>query len=388
MKRTPALLLLAVAGMFISSCAVKTYPRPVTAKEKMDTNLAYGIDTAGAKLVAEVNAGPRYDLSRQRATIDYNYYLDPKFKADPRLFYPAPSSPPAVEVVAKLTEDDKVEITLLKWPSLYQPMNPAFAPVYEGYPETHTAYGVYMKSKSGNKGAIVISHGWTGGEITKSYKLEKMEDFAEIGYDSVLIQQPYHGLRAPADSEFSGELFFSGEVARTNEAFCQTVTDVRSMVMWLRPNYKVVGIKGGSLGGITTLLTAAVDPTIDFAIAWVPPSSLGDMPKDSPLVPFIIKGLEESGLDQQKLDEVMYLSSPANFQPAIPKDDLLIFAGMGDNFVPPYMPAKVWQAWDQPPIFWFAGGHVKNFELKQSMEIQKEFLVKHLANKVDATALN
>ncbi|HUT55880.1 MAG TPA: hypothetical protein VM658_20990 [bacterium] len=378
MKTYGTLLLAAMLSLSASSCAVKTYPRPVTAKEKMDSNVAHAIDTTGAKLMARVYTGPDYDLARQHATIDYSYYLDPKFKADPRLFYPAPGSLPEVEVVERLAEDDRVEVSLIKWPSLYHPMNPAFAPYYDTYTETHTAYGVYLKSKRGNKGAIVISHGWTGGDITKSYKIEKMEGLVDAGYDAVMIQQPYHGLRAPADSKFSGEYFFSGEVARTNEAFCQTVTDVRSMVMWLKDHYEVVGIKGGSLGGITTLLTAAVDDTIDFAIAWVPPSSFGDMPEDSPLIPFIIEGLKESGLDRQKIADIMYVSSPDNFRPAIPKDDILIFAGMGDNFVPPYMPAKVWEAWDQPEIFWFAGGHVVNFELKQSMEIQREFLIKHL----------
>jgi dienelactone hydrolase len=378
MKKYGTLLIAAMLSLSVCSCAVKTYPRPVTAREKMDSNLAHAIDTAGARLVARVDAGPKYDLTRQKATIDYSYYLDPKFRADPRLFYPAPPSLPAVEVVKKIAEDDNVEVSLIKWPSLYHPMNPVFAPSYETYIETHTAYAVYMKSKRGNKGVIVISHGWTGGDITKSYKLEKMEDLADIGYDAVLIQQPYHGLRMPAGSKFSGEYFFSGEVARTNEAFCQTVTDVRSMVMWLKPSYEVVGIKGGSLGGITTLMTATVEPRIDFAVAWVPPSSLGDIPEDTPLAPFVVEGMRASGLDQDLVRQILYVSSPANFPPAIDKDDVLIIAGMGDNFVPPAQPTRVWENWGHPEIIWFAGGHVLNFQNKLCQEAERGFMLEHL----------
>lgn len=375
------LLLLALAfAVSLSSCSVKTYPRPVTAKEKADSNVAWRIDTVGAGMMSRLYTGPRYDLDRQKVHIDYQYYLDPRFQDHPKLFYPRPEKPPEVQVVEKLAETDQHEILFLKWASQYQPQNPAFVPYYQKYPEDHTAYGIYFRSKKGNRAAMVISHGWTGGDVRKAYKMDSPLQFLPQGYDAVFLQQPYHGLRAPADSKFSGEYFFSGEVARINEAMCQTVTDVRSMVMWLHEKYPVVGLRGGSLGGITTLMTAVVEDQINFAIAWVPPSSLGDLPADTPLAPFIMKGFQASGLDLETVKKILYLSSPYNFQPVIPKSDVLIFAGMGDNFVPPALPAKIWSAWGEPQIFWFAGGHVLNFERKQCHAIESEFLARHVKN--------
>lgn len=367
---------LIAAIVLLSSCAVRQYQRPVNTRDKVLTNDAWAFDTAAAMLLASVNAGPGYDLSRQRATIDYSYYLDPRFKSDPRAFYPRPAAPPEPRM-EKFAEDQDAEYFLLSWPSQYAPQNPAFAPVYATYVEDHTAYGVYCRARKGNRGALVISHGWTGPSVKQQYKTAGLDRLARAGYDSVLMQQPYHGLREPAGSKFSGEYFISGEVARTNEAMCQTVTDVRSMVLWLRPKYEVVGLRGGSLGGITTLQAAAVEAA-DFAVAWVPPSSLGDFPENSPLIPYITKGMKESGITPEKAAEIYFVSSPKNFTPAIPKKDILIIAAMGDNFVPPNQPAMVWESYGRPMIYWYAGGHVLNFDQRFCDELERQFMAARL----------
>ena len=380
MKRTLRIAVAVAIVLSLNACAtkVKTFPREVTSKEKRQVNFAHDFDTFGAHLISALDAPPGYDLNRQKVKVDYQYYLDPKLQADPRSFYPRPAAPPEVTLLEKVMDTPEVEVRFIKWDSQYQPRNPAFAPLYATYVEDHTAFGIYVRAKKGNRAAMVISHGWTGGDIHSTWKAERMLDYAALGYDTILVQQPYHGPRAPQDSKFSGEYFLSGEVSRLNEALCQTVTDVRSMVMWLREKYPVVGIKGGSLGGITTLQTAAVEDKIDFAIAWVPPSSLGDIPEDTPLAPFVVKGMRASGLDRDMVKKILFVSSPANFQPMIPKENVLIFAGMGDNFVPPSQPERVWAAWGQPEIVWFAGGHVLNFQLQQCREKEREFMIARL----------
>jgi hypothetical protein len=88
--------------------------------------------------------------------------------------------------------------------------------------------------------------------------------------------------------------------------------------------------------------------------------------------------MKMSGLNVDIIKRVLWVSSPSNYPPAIPKENILIFAGMGDNFVPPDQPKKVWENWGHPPIFWYAGGHFLNFELKQSRQIEADFLKKHL----------
>ena len=382
-KRNFILLL----GLFLtlvtfSSCAVKDYPREVTSKERVQTNAAYVIDTASARSLCALYK-PIFSMDKQIVQINYDYYLDPAFRENPRSFYPAPDGPPEFESITKFHEQDGVELFLMKWKSKYVPQNPEFVKYYEMYPETHDVFAVYAKSKNNNKGAIVVSHGWTGKDVTKEYKTQHIVDYAKMGFDSILVQQPYHGLRRPADSAFSGEYFFSAEVSRTNEAFCQTVTDARTAYLWLRENYEVVGARGGSLGGITTLLLAANEPGLDFAVSWVPPSDIGAIPADGALAHFVLRGMENSGLDQKTVKDILFVSDPANFGPLVPKKDILIIAGMGDNFVPVNHPLSVWQAWDNPSIHWFAGGHAVNYQEDECRRIEADFMLERLALRVD-----
>ncbi len=367
-----------VLGLGLSHCAVKSYPRPVTTKEKVQTNVAHSADNLAAVLHRNfLAAGPGYDVSRQMVQVkNYEFYADPSFHSAVN-FYQAPDRLPEIKQEL-ISETPTYKMWFLSWPSLYRPINPDFALLYESYAEDHAAYAIYLQSKKPNRGALVVSHGWTDGDIRKYVKRNRLEAFVRQGYDAALIQQPYHGLRMPQGEKFSGEYFLSGEISRLNEAMAQAVMDVRSLAAWLRQDHPVVGITGGSLGGFVTLAVAAADPRLDFAVAWVPPSSLGDFPENSRVVPYVIKGMKRSGLDKDTLKRVLWVSSPANYPPALPKENVLIFAGMGDNFVPPDQPTKVWENWGHPPIFWYAGGHFLNFELKQSRQIEAEFLKKHL----------
>ena len=97
MKKIVCLLFLFAS--FHSACAVKNYPREVTAREKADVNVAYVVDTAGARLLSNIYAGPGYDMDRQMVHIDYDYYLSPELRKNPRSFYPSPSGLPQVEFV-------------------------------------------------------------------------------------------------------------------------------------------------------------------------------------------------------------------------------------------------------------------------------------------------
>lgn len=377
-KTLTRLIVGAAVAISLSHCAVKTYPRPVTAKEKVQTNVHHEVDNVMAVLHHYLlGPGFGYDVSRQMVQVkNYEFYADPAFHTAAN-FYQAPPSLPAVKKEL-IEENDVRSVWLLSWPSLYQPLNPEFAPLYESYVEDHTAYGLYYQAKQPSRGAVVISHGWTNGDIRKLAAVHKMDDYLALGYDSVLMQQPYHGLRRPPGSKFSGEYFMSGEVSRLNESVAQAVMDVRSMAAWLRQDHAVVGIRGGSLGGYVTLATAVAEPRLDFAVAWVPPSSLADFPETSMLIPYIVKGMKKSGLDRDIARRVLYVSSPANYPPAMAKEDILIIAGMGDSFVPPDQPAKVWESWGHPEIFWYPGGHMFNPDLKEAWQLEKDFLQERL----------
>jgi len=376
LKVIPAVLVM----VLLSQCAVQFYPRKVTPKEKFTSNVAFAIDSLGALLSRDVAARESKRPENQALLVkNYMFYADPKFH-DPKNFIAAPAA--IKDMKMELLDDTKdYQAFYCSWPSFYKPVNPEFQKLYDTYQEDWTVYAIYIKSKKPNRAAMVVTHGWTVGDVRKSYKSASTRALRPVGlgFDVLFIQQPYHGLRAPKGSFFSGSMFLSAEVSRLNEAVCQSVTDMRSGVHWLKSQgYQVVGMYGGSLGGIVTLDTAVTEPMLDFIIAWVPPSSLAEIITQSQLVPYVAQNNWDSGIGLGTARQIFYPTSPANFQPAISKDDVLIVAGMGDNFVPVNQPITVWENWGKPEIYWFAGGHVATFGIKQVLKAEDEFLARQL----------
>jgi dienelactone hydrolase len=370
------LLLLAV---LLSSCAVQFYPRPVSRQEKMESNYAHAFDNLGIWFLRTFLYKQTLDPARQKLELDsYMFYADPKFQ-DPKNFYPEPGAVPEMkkELVG---EDREYRIYLVSWPSLYQPVNPDFQRLYDNYREDWTAYAIYYQHKQPCPAAIVHTHGWTGGDIrTKAnQKANRLRELGDLGFDIMFVQQPYHGMRMPKGSAFSGDYFVSAELSQVNEATCQAVTDMRTAIKWLGQDHKLIGMHGGSLGGIVTLATAAAEPKLDFAVAWVPPSSWATMLSSSKLLQHIAQGVWNAGIGLDQAGKILYPSSPINYQPAIPKDDILIVAGMGDNFVPPAQEITLWEKWGKPQIYWYPGGHVLVYGRGQEWKVEKAFLARQL----------
>jgi len=335
---------------------------------------------AGAEVIPRYNTGRRYDFNRQTPEVEYSYYMDLKFRRNPEAFYIRPDTAPEVEFVEKLSESRYAVVHLIKWESQYTPQNPDFAIRYRDYVETQTVWAIYSKSKIGNRGAVVVSHSWTTGDIFKDrhYNRDKMFDLMDLGYDTIVIQQPYQGLRSLENTVFSGEPLLSGDISLINESMCQSVTDIRSMLNWLSTDYEVVGLMGEDMGATASLLTVVVDGRPDFVVAWNPPGSLGEINADSALAPFAIETMRAAGIDQILAEKVLYVASPANYDPQIPVEDVIVFAGMGDEFVKPEQPESLLYKWDGLEIVWYSGGRIMNFQKKMCRRKEEGFLVSKL----------
>jgi len=228
---------------------------------------------------------------------------------------------------------------------------------------------------------VVIVHDWAAGEVDRPRRWKGMLELAEQGYDAALLQLPYHGLRALEGSVFSGEQFFSGEVARVDEAICQSVTDARSLALWMRMDHTTVGLSGKGLGGLIVLQIAVVDPSPAFIIAHDPLTALGELPDDNPLAPFVFRGMKASGLDRDTIKKVLFLASPANFDPVFDPERILITSGMGNAFVPPEQPEMVIKRWGVPNLVWSAGGRYINFQFRNRGKAERTFLAAMLKEK-------
>jgi hypothetical protein len=45
----------------------------------------------------------------------------------------------------------------------------------------------------------------------------------------------------------------------------------------------------------------------------------------------------------------------------LPKDRLMIVAGLGDRMAPPEQSELLWEHWGRPEIHWFPGSHLLHF---------------------------
>lgn len=116
------------------------------------------------------------------------------------------------------------------------------------------------------------------------------------GYSVELHCLPYHYERKPDESLFSGEFFFSANLARTRDAFLQAVDEVGACLEHLRRTRgHPVFLAGFSMGAAITLLLTASLESIDGACVINPPADFPELIWRSPLCSTIRADLERAG---------------------------------------------------------------------------------------------
>ena len=175
--------------------------------------------------------------------------------------------------------------------------------------------------------AIVCIHGYRAGTFRFEERAWAAAWLYRLGLDVALFTLPFHALRAPASRKRT-PLFPSADVARTNEGFAHAVWDLRALVAWLRARgAPKVGVAGMSLGGYTTALAATVDPTLDFAIPFIPVADMTDVVVDHEALrgTTVPHALVEAGKFS------MHRVRPLARKPAIPGERVLVVAAENDR---------------------------------------------------------
>jgi hypothetical protein len=68
--------------------------------------------------------------------------------------------------------------------------------------------------------------------------------------------------------------------------------------------------------------------------------------------------LSQSGLsDAQRLEALWGTISPSRWRPALPKDRILLVAGLYDRIMLPGSVERLWRAWGRPDVRWLPRGH-------------------------------
>lgn len=286
-------------------------------------------------------------------------YTDPAVLQDPDRLFAPPRAVPEVDTRWRRPVRGGLH-SHYTFASPYRPVHPIYAAEFRRYDKLDTVHLFAWQHARPAPASILVTHGWGVGHV----RLHELEFglkylFRDLGLDVYYYVHPFHWVRRPSSSRLSGELHPSPNLMRTNEAFIQTVQEIRTALGWILAQRDVpIGMMGSSLGGYTTALIASLDPRMSFAIPVLPPASLADLFWEQGESDPLRAHAESIGMTQARFSRAWALHSPLSYQPRIPHEARLIVTANGDGLVTEKHTAPLWEHWGRCRRFHFSGGHI------------------------------
>ena len=293
-------------------------------------------------------------------------YVDPELLANPeQLLAPAPIPKPHVvrrKPLIRTVRGRRREVGIdeeLSFATPYTPLDPDYAREYATYPEIAQTHVWSWRHRTPAPVTLLLTHGWGVGQWfihKREYDVPYL--FHELGLDVYFYQAPFHGRRTPKQAMVGGQLHPSSDLIRTNEAFIQTAIELRTIIsMILERNPAPLGMMGSSLGGYTSALLASLDERLDFVIPVLPPASMAHLLWDHGDHEGLRERAEALGMTRELFHHYWSLHSPLTHRPKVPWARRMIVTGLGDTIVTADHTRDLWEHWDRPRHFRFAGGH-------------------------------
>ena len=285
-------------------------------------------------------------------------YCAPAILRDPEQLF-APRAPLVRRAPVRQKAVRGGTLSHYRLPTPYTPIDPDYLPRfrrYEGLSELHVFAWRHDRPAPLS---VLLLHGWGVGDR----RLHEVEFnigrlYRQLGLDVYFYVAPFHGLRRPPGHR-SGELHPSVDIVRSNEAFVQTVQELRALISMIKDgNDAPLGVMGSSLGGYTSALLASVDDRLSFAVPIIAPASLADLFWEQGEGESVHEEARALGLTIERFRAAWALHSPLSYQPKVPRSHRLIVGASNDGLVTrPHVDA-LWEHWGRPRRFEFTGGHV------------------------------
>jgi len=328
------------------------------------------VRTAAASLVASLAMPLGYHPWRLRQAMkDLEFYRELIATGDASSFFRAPSRPAQVHARRSRTFPDFRPVggqrEILTFDSPFMPAVASQHRDYLKHRHNRRAHARYFRHEDGPRPTIIAVHGFSADLYLVNEWLFALPWFFHMGCDVLLFTLPFHGPRRMNGSLFSGHGYFAGGPSRINEAVAQSVLDLRVLIDWLERERGVtdVGVTGVSLGGFTAAALASAEPRLKFAIPNVPVVSLADLVMEwEPIGTVVRTAMRAMGRNIEDLRELLAVSCPLTWAPAIPRERLMIVAGVGDRLAPPKHSRILWDHWDRCRIHWFPGSHLLHLD--------------------------
>lgn len=156
-------------------------------------------------------------------------------------------------------------------------------------------------------------------------------------------------------------------IDRLERLLRQGVIRIRQVVDWMETQEGVdpdrIGCFGVSMGGIATVMAAAVEPRFKVQVAALPGGSIPDIlmgTNDKMLTKPFAKYLEANDLTQEELEAALRNSiqtDPLLLAPYVPNENLYMFTAMFDRTIGTPNAQRLWHALERPRITYLPFGH-------------------------------
>jgi hypothetical protein len=302
------------------------------------------------------------------------FYSNPVFLSDPETFFAPPEAPATVGEthLRNLRGGDCVD---LAFASDFTPVYAAAREDFARFPENRVVRARWWRHARRGRPTVVCLHGYASGIPAVDALAFGARRLYRTGFDVLLYTLPFHGARRPRGARKSGEGFFGPDMARTNEAFAQTVFDVRALMRHVeRAGGGPIGVFGMSLGAYATALLATLESTLAFAIAMIPVVSLTDLVWGEPLHRFRREEAEAHGITLARFRELWQVHAPLLRRPVVPRERRFVIGALGDRICPPAHAHALWDHWERPRVHWYPGGHLAQFRRGRALSETRGFL--------------
>jgi dienelactone hydrolase len=220
------------------------------------------------------------------------------------------------------------------------------SPVTGAYPENNLVHGLKWFGKGGESArtALIMVHGAFAPALIAERVLSV--PLMERDVHVFAVAAPYHMLRAPAASGYSGQYLLSGDIPRLIDGLIQAAADVRALVRSLKMSgYRSVYLLGTSMGGniVSQVLTFE---EVDGAVLLVPAVDFAALVHSAPLAAGMRRSMLESGFRPEDLTRAMRAVTPAALgRPRTGCQNILLYYGTRDLQVPPRTVEEFIRAW-------------------------------------------
>ncbi len=241
------------------------------------------------------------------------------------------------------------------------------SPIESPYPPNNTVHGVRWHGSGfvDARTAVVMLHA----AFAPSFPAERLISRPLFG-DPVhvyTLAAPYHMVRSPAPSRYSGQYLMSGDVPRLIDGMIQAAADVRALLAALKAlGYRRLFLAGMSLGGNIAAQVASFC-RVDGLLLIMPAVDLYSTLESAPIARGMRRAAEGAGFDQADVQRAMRCITPRLLGPPLCRADrVALFYGTWDRQVAPGTITALRDVWRIRDVTEYPRGHRSmGFSLKE-----------------------